>query len=58
MNQKKSNKREIVSDCLMICGSVAVSVGVGLLHVVAGVIVGGVLAMTFGWLVGRGGDAE
>lgn len=53
----KDNKREIVSDCLMIAGSVAVSVGVGLLHTVAGVIVGGVMAMAFGWLIGRGGDA-
>lgn len=55
---KKKNRREIVSDCLMVGGGLAASVGVGLLNVAAGIIVGGVLAMIFGWLVAQGGDEE
>lgn len=55
---KKKNRREIVSDCLMVSGGLAASVGVGLLNVAAGIIVGGVLAMIFGWLVAQGGDEE
>lgn len=56
----KSNKnwREIVSDTLLVGGGVAVSVGVGLLHVAAGIIAGGVLAIAYGWLIARGGDGE
>jgi len=56
----KSNKnwREIVSDALLVGGGVAVIVGVGLLHVAAGVIAGGVLAIAYGWLIARGGDGE
>lgn len=52
------NKREIVSDCLLFLGGAAVSVGVGLLHAVAGIITGGVIAILYGWMIGRGGDAE
>lgn len=56
----KSNKnwREIVSDALLVGGGVAVSVGVGLLHVAAGIIAGGALAIAYGWLIARGGDGE
>lgn len=56
MNENKHNRLEIISDSLLVAGGVAVSVGVGLLHVAAGIIVGGVLAMAFGWLIGKGGD--
>lgn len=55
---KKKNRREVISDCLMVGGGVAVSVGVGLFHIAAGIIVGGALAMVFGWLVAQGGDGE
>lgn len=58
MEKNKYHRREIVSDILMIAGSIAVSVGVGLLHIAAGIIVGGALAMAFGWLIGRGGDDQ
>lgn len=58
MEKNKYYRREIVSDILMIAGSIAVSVGVGLLHIAAGIIVGGALAMAFGWLIGRGGDDQ
>ena len=56
MNENKHNRLEIISDSLLVAGGVAVSVGVGLLHVAAGIIVGGGLAMAFGWLIGKGGD--
>lgn len=56
MDKKKESRREIISDSLLVAGGITVSVGVGLLHTVAGIIVGGVLAMIFGWLIGRGGD--
>ena len=56
MDKSKHNRLEIISDSLLVAGGVAVSVGVGLLHVAAGIIVGGVLAMAFGWLIGKGGD--
>lgn len=55
---KSNKKREIISDCLMVCGGIAVSIGVGLIYLSAGVIVGGVLAIAYGWLVGRGGDTQ
>lgn len=56
MNKNNHNRRELVSDTLMIVGAGAVSVGVGLLHIAAGIIVGGALAMFYGWLICRGGD--
>lgn len=56
MEKNKKNRREFISDMLILTGGTAVSVGVGLLHIAAGVIVGGVLAMVFGWLIGRAGD--
>ena len=56
MNENKHNRLEIISDSLLVAGGITVSVGVGLLNTVAGIIVGGVLAMIFGWLIGRGGD--
>ena len=56
MEKNKKNRREVISDILILTGGTAVSVGVGLLHIAAGVIVGGMLAMVFGWLIGRAGD--
>lgn len=58
MSKNKHNRREALSDSLLVAGGIAVSVGVGLLHIAAGIIVGGVLAMAFGWLIGRGGDEQ
>lgn len=58
MEENKMDRREAVSDSLMVVGGIAVSVGLGMLHVAAGIIAGGILAMVFGWLIGRGGDAE
>ena len=56
MDKKKTNRREVISDTLMILGGITVSVGLGMVDVAAGVIAGGVLAMVFGWLIARGGD--
>lgn len=56
MEKNKKNRREVISDVLILTGGAAVSVGVSLLHIAAGVIVGGMLAMVFGWLIGRAGD--
>lgn len=58
MEEIKKDRREAISDSLMVVGGVAVSVGLGMLHVAAGIIAGGILAMVFGWLIGRGGGAE
>lgn len=55
--EQTKNRRETISDVLLIGGGIAVSVGVGLLHIAAGIIVGGALAILYGWLIGRGGDA-
>ena len=51
-------KREALSDCLMVGGAAAVSCGVALLNVAAGIIVGGLLAIAYGWLIGSGGDDQ
>lgn len=56
MDKKKHRRREIISDGLLIGGGIAVSVGVGLLHIAAGIIAGGVLAILYGWLIANGGD--
>lgn len=56
MGKKKHNWREIFSDILLVSGGLAVSVGVGLLQAAAGIIVGGALAIAYGWLIGIGGD--
>lgn len=58
MKEKKNKWRESISDLLLVAGGTAVSIGVALLHVAAGIIVGGVLAMAFGWLIARGGDDQ
>lgn len=58
MDKKKTNRREVISDSLMILGGITVSVGLSMVHVAAGVIAGGVLAMVFGWLIARGGGDE
>lgn len=56
MEESKKKRQELISDCLMVAGGITVSIGVGLLHIAAGIIVGGALAMVFGWLIGKGGD--
>ncbi|MGM9669728.1 MAG: hypothetical protein ACI3VZ_08250 [Faecousia sp.] len=53
MSKSKYSRREAVSDILLVAGGIAVSFGVSMLHVAAGIIVGGALAMAFGWLIGR-----
>ena len=58
MKEKKQNGREILSDVLLVAGGTAVSIGAGVIHIAAGLIVGGLLAMAFGWLIGLGGDAK
>lgn len=58
MDKKKVNRREVISDCLLIGGGITVSIGVGLLHIAVGVIVGGALAIVYGWLIGNGGDGQ
>lgn len=59
MKKDKKNSgrnREMISDCLAAGGGVAVSIGIGLLHVAAGIIAAGLLAMAFAWLISRGGE--
>lgn len=58
MDKKKHNRREVISDCLLVAGGTAVSIGVGLLHIAAGIIAGGVMAIIYGWLIAKGGEAE
>jgi len=53
---KKPISREFVSDVFLVGGGIAASVGVGLLHIAAGVITAGVLAMLFGYLITLGGE--
>lgn len=57
-DRNKKPRREIASDCLLIGGGVAVSIGIGLLHFAAGIISGGVIAIVYGLLIGIGGDAN
>lgn len=52
-------KRFFVSyagDLVIVAGSIAVTVGVCLLHIPAGVITGGVLTITLGVIMCRGGN--
>lgn len=56
MDRKKNNRREVISDCLLVGGGIAVSVGVGLLHIAAGIIAGGAMAILYGWLIAKGGE--
>lgn len=58
MDKKKNNRREFISDCLLIGGGIAVSVGVGLLHIAAGIIAGGVMSILYGWLIAKGGEDQ
>lgn len=53
---KKRRWREAISDLLLVSGGAAVSIGIGLIYPAAGLIACGVLAITYGWLIGRGGD--
>ena len=56
MKEKKRKGREVISDVLLVAGGSAVSIGAGVIHIAAGLIVAGVLAMVFGWLIALGGD--
>lgn len=56
MKDKKRKGREVISDVLLVAGGSAVSIGAGVIHIAAGLIVAGVLAMVFGWLIALGGD--
>lgn len=58
MDKKKNNRREMISDILLVGGSVAVSVGVGLFHIAAGIIVGGLFTILCGWLIAKGGEDQ
>ena len=58
MKEKKLNRREFISDVLLVAGGAAVSIGASVIHLAAGLIVGGLLAMGFGWLVALGGDSK
>lgn len=55
---KNFNWRGFLSDVLLLCGGAAISLGVGLFDMKAGIIVGGVLAIAYGLLIGFGGDTE
>lgn len=55
---KHNRYREMISDSLLVGGGTAVSIGVGMVCTAAGIIVGGVLAMVFGWLIAVGGGTE
>lgn len=57
-NLSERRIREVLSDSLLIAGGAAVSVGMGLLHIAAGVITGGIIAILFGWLIGQGGTEK
>lgn len=52
------NYKEIVSDSLMVGGAAAVSYGVALLNLAAGIIIGGLLAIAYGWMIGRGDEGQ
>lgn len=58
MDEKKNEtrRREKLSDGLLVGGAVAVSLGISLFHIAAGIIAGGILAIIYGWLIARGGD--
>lgn len=53
--RKRGCRREFASDALLVIGGIAVSVGVGMLCVAAGVITAGVLSMVLGYLIAPGG---
>lgn len=54
----ETRRREKISDCLLVGGGVAVSLGLGLLHIAAGVIAGGFFAIAYGWLIAQGGGKK
>ncbi len=56
MKPNKPDKREVISDCLMVAGGVLLSVGAGVVNAAAGLIVAGLVAICFGILVAAGGD--
>ncbi len=41
-------------DALLAGGAVSIAYGAGLIHLPAGFIVGGLMAVAFGWLLSRG----
>lgn len=52
--ERKRLSRENASDILIVAGGIAVSIGVGMIYLAAGVIVGGALAIAEGWILMRG----
>lgn len=55
---KRNDKRNIISDCLMVSGGVLLSIGAGMICAAAGVIVAGVITIVYGICIGRGGEQE
>ena len=43
--------RKLISDCISVCGAIAIAVGTGLIFLPAGLIVGGALALAGGLFV-------
>ena len=52
----ETRRREKISDWCLVGGAIAVSIGIGLFHVAAGIVAGGILAILYGWLISQGGD--
>ena len=57
MKDNKRNRRGLVSDALLICGVVSLTVGAAILSLAAGFIVAGCSCIAIGWLASMtGGD--
>lgn len=54
--KNKPDRREILSDCLMVAGAVLLCVGIGLIDREAGIIAAGVISIIYGGLIARGGS--
>lgn len=53
---RKPDKRERISDALMITGGLLLSVGAGMIEPAGGLIVAGIVSITYGALIGQGGN--
>lgn len=53
---RKPDKRERISDALMIAGGLLLSVGAGMIEPAGGLIVAGIVSMTYGAMIGQGGN--
>lgn len=58
MEKRKISRKERLSDCLLALGGAAVTAGVCMIHLAAGIIVGGILLIAFGTVLGLGGDGN